>query len=428
MGLLDIYVNPARDRWEALCTRKSGKEKSVAPIVKKILTRVRRDRDAALFQLSEEIDSIKLGSLGVSEEEFSEAEAAVSPEVKAAIADAARNIKAFHTAQFPSEVRVETAPGVVCMQKPVPIRKVGLYVPGGTAPLFSTVLMLSIPAKVAGCRELVLCTPVSRRTGKVSPEVLYTARFCGVDKVFKVGGAQAIAAMAYGTESIPKVDKIFGPGNRFVTAAKQLVGGNTVAIDMPAGPSEVMVIADSSSKPAFVAADLLSQAEHGADSQVMLVCDSVALSDEIRAEVQKQLALLERGDLATSALGKSRAVVLDRKDFADFSETYAPEHLIISAANPWEIADAVTAAGSVFIGNWSPESAGDYASGTNHTLPTSAWARSYSGVNIDSFIKKITFQELTREGLEGLRGAIVTMAEAEGLQAHANAVKIRTGE
>ena len=432
MGVLDIYINPSEEKWDSLCTRKASREKSVTRTVKKIMSRVRREGDAALKALSQEIDGIEMESLQVSEKEFLEAEAAVSDEVKAAVAEAAENIRAFHEAQRSGVVRLETAPGVKCYQKAVPISKVGLYIPGGTAPLFSTVLMLAIPAKVAGCIQTTLCTPVSRQTGKVSPEVLFAARYCGVDKVFKAGGAQAIAAMAYGTESIPRSDKIFGPGNRFVTTAKQLVGGNAVAIDMPAGPSEVMVLADSSCDPSFVAADLLSQAEHGYDSQAMVVCDSLQLAVKVKDETVRQLDSLGRGAFAMKALEKSRAVVFDseesRDKFVAFANAYAPEHLIISVRNPWEIADRITAAGSVFVGNWSPESAGDYASGTNHTLPTSAWARSYSGVNLDSFTRKITYQELTREGLEGLAGTIVSMAEAEGLGAHANAVKIRLGK
>ena len=429
MGVLDIYVNPSEERWQELCTRKSSREKSVTPIVKKIITRVRREGDAALKALCKEIDGVTLENLEVSEEEFREAEAAVSGKVKTAIAEAAANIRAFHEAQRSAPVSMETAPGVRCYQRSVPISNVGLYIPGGTAPLFSTVLMLAIPAKVAGCRRTILCTPPSRQTGKVSPEVLYAARYCGVDMVFKAGGAQAIAAMAYGTESIPAVDKIFGPGNRFVTAAKQLVGGSKVAIDIPAGPSEVMVLSDSSCNPAFVASDLLSQAEHGYDSQVMLVCDSLELALMVQEQTEMQLKDLGREAFAMKALEKSRAVVFDTEDsrekFIAFANTYASEHLIISVRDPWEIADRITAAGSVFIGNWSPESAGDYASGTNHTLPTSGWARSYSGVNLDSFSRKITYQELSREGLERISGTIVSMAEAEGLGAHANAVKIR---
>lgn len=427
---MQIYINPSKDSWSELCKRPSGSNELVAQRVAAIIERVRADGDKALGELSSEIDGIIPGSLQVSEAEFAEAEAAVAPDVMEALAHASANIRKFHEAQLPGTVELETEPGVRCVQKAVPIRKVGLYIPGGTAPLFSTVLMLAIPAKVAGCGEVVLCTPVSRQTGRVAPEVLCAARLCGVDKVYKVGGAQAIAAMAFGTGTIPSVDKIFGPGNQYVTTAKQMLGGRQVAIDMPAGPSEVMVLADSTADPAFVAADLLSQAEHGADSQVMLVCDSQAIADAVMCEVEAQSAVLDRQAMVTGALSKSRAIVFEGSDcprarIVAFANEYGAEHLIISMAEPWSIAGQITAAGSVFIGNYSPESAGDYASGTNHTLPTCGWAASCSGVNIDSFMRKITFQELSVEGLTGLSGTIVTMAQAEGLAAHANAVKVR---
>ncbi|MBO7510957.1 MAG: histidinol dehydrogenase, partial [Bacteroidales bacterium] len=344
---------------------------------------------------------------------------------KHAIACAMANILAFHQAQIPGEVCVETMPGVKCWQRPVPIEKVGLYIPGGTAPLFSTVLMLALPARLAGCKTLVLCTPTGK-DGKVAPEVLFSARSCGVEKVFKLGGAQAIAAMAYGTASVPKVDKIFGPGNQYVTTAKQMLGGRVVAIDMPAGPSEVMVLADASARPAFVAADLLSQAEHGADSQAMLVCNSVDFAEKVEEEVWAQAASLGRTEYVEASLAKSRLFVFDSEDDRiDFANLYGAEHLILSVEDPWRMADRITAAGSVFIGHYSPESAGDYASGTNHTLPTCGWAASYSGVNIDSFMRKMTLQELTPEGLRTLSRTIVTMAGAEGLDAHANAVRVR---
>ena len=318
-----------------------------------------------------------------------------------------------------------TCPGVRCIQKPVPIRSVGLYIPGGTAPLFSTVLMLAVPASIAGCSEIVLCTPCGK-DGRVAPAVLYAASYCGIHRIFRIGGAQAIAAMAFGTESVPRVDKIFGPGNQYVTTAKQMLGGTAVAIDMPAGPSEVMVIVDGSSDPAFAAADLLSQAEHGRDSQVMLVSTDKSKALAVAAEVDRQVEALGRVDLAKGALSKSHAVVLESIDDAvAFADTYAPEHLIVSTQDPWCIADRITAAGSVFVGAYTPESAGDYASGTNHTLPTSGWARSHSGVNIDSFIRKMTIQEISREGLRGLAPTIISMAEAEGLQAHAEAASIR---
>ena len=426
---MELILNPPRREWKRLCVRPSDDNPVVRERVSAILERVRTRGDEALRELSLEIDGVTLESLEVNEAEYAHADTLVSEEVKQAIANAASNIRAFHEAQRPDPVELETRPGVRCFQKSVPIRRVGLYIPGGSAPLFSTVLMLAIPAKVAGCPELILCTPVSKTTGQVAPEVLYAARFCGVDRVFKAGGAQAVAAMAYGTGSIPPVDKIFGPGNQYVTTAKQLLGGKTVAIDMPAGPSEVMVLADETAKAAFVAADLLSQAEHGPDSQVMLVAGSESTCRAILEEVERQTALLPRSAIALQALKKSRAVVLPAvEDRIDFANAYAPEHLIIGTENPWTIADRITAAGSVFVGMYTPESAGDYASGTNHTLPTSGWARSFSGVNLDSFFRKMTLQEISREGLQGLRNTIVTMATAEGLDAHANAVKVRTDE
>ena len=345
--------------------------------------------------------------------------------MKSAIEVAVKNISAFHRAQLPKELRVITQSGVECMQRPVAIRRVGLYIPGGTAPLFSTVLMLALPASIAGCGEIILCTPTDKQ-GRVAAEVLYAARRCGVTKVYKAGGAQAIAAMAYGTESIPKVDKIFGPGNRYVTMAKQMVAARNTAIDMPAGPSEVMVLADASANPTFVAADMLSQAEHGRDSQAIVVCDSIALAESVASEVERQRVLLSRADYVAESLANSRAIVFDnRDDMIAFANEYAAEHLIVSMASAWNVVDKITAAGSIFIGNYSPESAGDYASGTNHTLPTSGWAHSCSGVNIDSFMRKITIQELSKSGIEALAPTIIAMAEAEGLEAHAAAVKVR---
>lgn len=423
---MEIFIEPSREQWAELCSRSRGDDSQVASIVSALVQRVAEGGDEALRAIALEIDGSVPASLEVTADEFAQAEAAVSAWVKAAVEQAIANVEAFHRAQLPSPVEMETMPGVRCIQKPVAIQSVGLYIPGGTAPLFSTVIMLAVPAKVAGCAEVVLCTPVSRQTGKVSPEVLYTAKRCGIGRVFKVGGAQAIAAMAYGTATVPKVDKIFGPGNRFVTSAKQLLGGKVVAIDMPAGPSEVMVVADDSASPAYAAADLLSQAEHGSDSQVMLVCRSKAFADSVMQELEAQTARLSRANFVEGAMSKSRTVVFaDYGTMMDFANEYAPEHLILSVEEPWKLADKVVNAGSVFVGAYSPESAGDYASGTNHTLPTSAWSRAYSGVNIDSYMKKITFQELSREGLGSLAGTIVTMAEAEGLEAHANAVKIR---
>ena len=425
---MECFNNPPREQWAALCRRPSSENPVVRERVEKILRRVREQGDTALRELSLEIDGRPLEAIEVSGDEIREAQARVSGEVRQAVADAERNIRAFHEAQRPREICVETAPGVCCWQRPVPIGKVGLYIPGGTAPLFSTVLMLAVPARIAGCGEVVLCTPTGR-DGKVNPEVLYTAAYCGVQRIFKLGGAQAIAAMAYGTQSVPKVDKIFGPGNQYVTTAKQLLSAGTVAIDMPAGPSEVMVVADAQTPPAFAAADLLSQAEHGADSQVILVCDSEESARAIEAEVKRQTAFLPRSEFALKALGNSRCVIFDNEQqLIAFANTYAPEHLILATRDPWRIADRITAAGSVFVGAWTPESAGDYASGTNHTLPTCGWARSFSGVNLDSFYRKMTLQELTKEGLRGLADTIVTMAEAEGLQAHADAVKIRLAD
>ena len=423
---MELIINPSRSDWPRLCTRPSDDNAVVRERVAAILERVRTQGDEALKALSREIDGVTLESLEVSEAEFAQADALVGGDVKRAIARAAANIRAFHEAQRPRTVDLETQEGVRCLQRAVPIRRVGLYIPGGSAPLFSTVLMLAIPAKVAGCPEIILCTPVSKATGRVAPEVLYAARFCGVDRVFKAGGAQAVAAMAYGTGSIPAVDKIFGPGNQYVTTAKQLLGGKTVAIDMPAGPSEVMVLADRTARKECVAADLLSQAEHGPDSQVMLVCEEEALAREIMEEVSRQSSALPRAAIAARALDKSRAVVFpDRETMTAFADAYGAEHLILSVRDPWEIADRITCAGSIFVGPWSPESAGDYASGTNHTLPTSGWARAFNGVNLDSFVRKITFQELTKDGLEALAPTITALAEAEGLRAHANAVTIR---
>ena len=422
---MNIYQNPEPQLWPSLCRRAEQDNSLIAERVASIVERVAMQGDKALYELAEQIDGVKLASLAVSEQEFSQAEQRVSEVVKAAIEVAVQNIEAFHRAQLPAEVRVETQPGVVCVQRPVSIGKVGLYIPGGTAPLFSTVRMLALPARIAGCKEIVLCTPTDKQ-GCVAAEVLYAARRCGVTKVFKAGGAQAIAAMAYGTESVPKVYKIFGPGNRYVTQAKQLVAGRNTSIDMPAGPSEVMVMADKTADAAFVAADLLSQAEHGRDSQAMVVCDSVEFAQAVSAEVERQMAVLSRADFVVESLKNSRAVVFDsREQMIDFANEYAAEHLIISMEDAWGVAEEITSAGSIFIGNYSPESAGDYASGTNHTLPTSGWAHSCSGVNIDSFMRKMTIQELSREGIEALAPTIVAMADAEGLEAHANAVKVR---
>ena len=422
---MKIYQNPPREEWRELCRRAEQDNSQIAERVEAIVERVAREGDAALFALAEQIDGVSLDSLVVTDEEFAYAESRVSDEVKSAIEVAVKNISAFHRAQLPKELRVITQEGVECMQRPVAIRRVGLYIPGGTAPLFSTVLMLALPAEIAGCGEIILCTPTDKQ-GRVAAEVLYAARRCGVTNVYKAGGAQAIAAMAYGTESIPKVDKIFGPGNRYVTMAKQMVAARNTAIDMPAGPSEVMVRADASANPMFVAADMLSQAEHGRDSQAIVVCDSMALAESVASEVERQRILLSRADYVAESLANSRAIVFDsRDDMVAFANEYAAEHLIVSMASAWDVVDKITAAGSIFIGNYSPESAGDYASGTNHTLPTSGWAHSCSGVNIDSFMRKITIQELSKSGIEALAPTIIAMAEAEGLEAHAAAVKVR---
>jgi histidinol dehydrogenase len=420
-----IIENPARSAWDALTRRQGVDYEGIRPRVEAILAAVETEGDAALQRLMREIDKVD-APLEVAESEIDLACSTVSDAVREAILEAKMNVEAFHRAQLPREIRVETAPGVVCIQRPVPIRRVGLYIPGGSAPLFSTVLMLAVPAALAGCRERILCTPC-RKDGSVAPEVLFAARACGVTRIFRLGGAQAVAALAYGTETVPKVDKIFGPGNPYVTLAKQIVSGRNTAIDMPAGPSEVMVLADESANPAFVAADLLSQAEHGKDSTAVLVCTESSFAEKVLQEVENQKRALPRNTQVDGALEHSFAVVLpDRRDVVDFAEAYAPEHLIVSVRDASALAAQITASGSVFIGPWSPESAGDYASGTNHTLPTSGWARSCSGVNMDSFMRKMTLQELTREGLTALSPVIVNLARAEGLDAHARAVTIRT--
>ena len=422
---MEILVNPDPREWGPLLSRPQIDRSVIGQRVADILASVKAGGDKALFELTRQIDGIELKSVIVTPDEIGQATENVSPELKAAIATAARNIEAFHAAQRPQPVELETMPGVKCIQRAVPIQRVGLYIPGGSAPLFSTVLMLAIPARVAGCKEIVLCTPPDKN-GDIAPAILYAASLAGVDRIFKAGGAQAIAAMAYGTESIPKTDKIFGPGNQYVTVAKQQVSTSTVAIDMPSGPSEVLVMADSGAVPAFVASDLLSQAEHGSDSQAILLTPSRGFAEQVVREVERQLAELPRRDIATRALDNSRIVVMDSEDdLIAFSNAYGPEHLIISMENPWKIAERITAAGSVFIGNYTPESAGDYASGTNHTLPTYGWAHAYSGVNLDSFLRKITYQEITTDGLRGIGNVIETMAGAEGLDAHKNAVTIR---
>lgn len=425
MEMPKIYVNPPRSEWPALTARCTRQEEEIGERVAAILAEVRTGGDAALRRIVRRIEGYLPETFEVTRERRAEAAKAVSPQLKAALEQAKANIEAFHRAQLPAQVEVETMPGVRCVQRAVAIGRAGLYIPGGKAPLFSTVLMLALPARIAGCREVILCTPCGR-DGRIAPEILYAADLCGVDRVFALGGAQAVAAMAYGTESIPRVDKIFGPGNRYVTKAKQLVGANDVAVDLPAGPSEVLVLADDEASPAFAAADLLSQAEHGGDSQAVLVCPSVEFARDTQRAVGEQLLQLRRGETIREALRQSRIVVLDsREKMIGFANAYAPEHLIISMRDAWDVAAQITAAGSVFIGPWSPESAGDYASGTNHTLPTGGWARAYSGVNTDSFLRKITYQELSRKGLATLSPTVIAMAEAEGLGAHAAAVRVR---
>ncbi len=422
---MKIYNNPHSEEWRELMARPLAKRTEIAPLVANIIEQVRCGGDAALCELALTIDKVELDDLRVSQCEIDETEAKIGEELKSAMALAASNIRSFHAAQRHADVDIETTAGVRCVQRAVAIERVGLYIPGGSAPLFSTVLMLALPAKIAGCKEVILCTPPSR-DGGVAPAILYAAKLCGVDKIYKIGGAQAIAAMAHGTESIEAVDKIFGPGNQYVTEAKQQLSSTTVAVDMPAGPSEVLVMADSSAVASYVASDLLSQAEHGADSQAMLVCDSEMFAADVMRCIEEQLLLLDRSDIASKALENSRVVVLANRDqLVAFANGYAAEHLIISMEEPWEVASQITAAGSIFIGNYTPESAGDYASGTNHTLPTYGWARSYSGVNLDSFMRKMTILEITPEGLTKIGGAIETMASAEGLSAHRNAVTLR---
>lgn len=424
---MKLINNPDKSQWDELLKRPVLDTENLFGTVRGILNRVRTEGDRAVLACEAQFDHVELTSLVVTEAEMDEAEALVSEELKEAIRMARQNIETFHAAQRFTGVPVQTQPGVTCWQKAVPIEKVGLYIPGGTAPLFSTVLMLAVPARIAGCREIVLCTPPGR-DGKVHPAVLFAARVAGVHKIFKAGGVQAIGAMAYGTESVPKVYKIFGPGNQYVTAAKQLVGLRDVAIDMPAGPSEVEVLADDSADAAFVAADLLSQAEHGVDSQALLITTSVRLQQEVKDEVERQLARLPRKDIAARSLANSKLIVVSSMDEAiELTNAYAPEHLIIETENYMEVAARVVNAGSVFLGHLTPESAGDYASGTNHTLPTNGYAKAYSGVSLDSFIRKITFQEIKPEGLRIIGPAIETMAANESLDAHKNAVTIRLG-
>ena len=422
---MQVFDEPLKQDWEALLKRPNFEATELLSKVQSILDAVALEGDAALLRLSETFDQVELKTIAIDPTMIEAAEALVAPALKTAIQSAKVNIEIFHQAQIKKEEKIETMPGVWCWRKSVGIEKVGIYIPGGTAPLFSTVLMLGIPAKLAGCKEVVLCTP-PRKDGTVDPAILYAANLVGIQQIYTIGGAQAIAAMAYGTATVPKVFKIFGPGNQYVTAAKQLIQQQGLAIDMPAGPSEVCVYADETAVPAFVAADLLSQAEHGADSQVVLIASQKNIIEQVQLEIELQLANLPRQDFATKALGHSKAIVIAlREDAIQLINTYAPEHLILSVDNALVVAEKITNAGSVFIGNYSPESVGDYASGTNHTLPTNGNAKAYSGVSVDSFVKKITFQQLTEMGLKNIAQTVIQMASGEQLEAHAQAVAIR---
>lgn len=422
---MKTYNQPNKNQWAKITTRPLFNNELLTASVNDILKEVEANGDQALIDYAQKFDGVTLTNLEVSKAEIEKAVNETPQELKDAIEVAYGNITAFHQSQQIAEEVVETTPGVTCWRKSLPIEKVGLYIPGGTAPLFSTILMLAVPAQIAGCNEVVLCTPPSKSL-EINAAILYTAQRVGITKIYKAGGAQAVAAMAYGTKTIPQVYKIFGPGNQYVTKAKELIQQEGVAIDMPAGPSEVLVIADSTCDPEFVAADLLSQAEHGADSQVILLSDNAQVVTECLAEVEKQLKALPRKDIAAKALDNSKAVVLGNLDEClELSNEYAPEHLIIASEKADELAEGITNAGSVFLGNYSCESAGDYASGTNHTLPTNGFARNYSGVSVDSFVKKITYQRLTKEGINNIGRAIEIMAEAEELIAHKNAVSVR---
>lgn len=422
---MKIYINPEKRQWAEILKRPVMDVSALFGPVQGILDEIRQNGDRALRKYTLKFDGTELSDFSVTDAELLEAVNEVPEALKNAIKIAASNIEKFHASQKTEIQKVETMPGVTCWQKAVPIEKVGIYIPGGTAPLFSTVLMLAIPARIAGCSEVAMCTPPDKN-GKIHPAILFAAKHSGVKKIFKLGGVQAIGAMAFGTESVSKVYKIFGPGNQYVTAAKQLISINDAAIDMPAGPSEVMVVADDSANPSFVAADLLSQAEHGADSQVVLVTNSRALLEDVRKEIELQLKSLPRMEFAIKSLNNSVFIVLeDEEKHVEIINKYAPEHLILSVKNHAELAEKVKNAGSVFLGNHTPESAGDYASGTNHTLPTNGWARAFSGVNLDSFTRKITFQEITPEGLKIIGPTIETLAAAELLDAHKNAVTIR---
>ncbi len=422
---MKVIQYPSEERWTDILRRPAFQVEALEKQVSDVLLDIKENGDAAVQKYTLQFDKVDLPKTAVSKKDIEEAEENISAPLRTAIQQAAANIEKFHSRQQLPIERIETMPGVICWRKQIAIDKVGLYVPGGSAPLFSTVLMLGIPAKLAGCREIVLCSPPSKE-GKLRPEILYAASLAGITKIFKVGGIQAIGAMAYGTRQIPKTDKIFGPGNQYVTCAKQLVTKDKVAIDMPAGPSEVAVLADESCSPDYVAADLLSQAEHGKDSQVFLFTTREEIIDPIQKEIEKQLALLPRVDIAREALKNSKIILLDNVAQAmNMINAYAPEHLILSCKDNEKIAEKVVNAGSVFLGNYSPESVGDYASGTNHTLPTNGYAKTYSGVSLDSFVKKVTFQKLSKEGLQRMSPIVEEMAAAEGLDAHKKAVTIR---
>lgn len=422
---MQVIEYPERDKWSPLLLRPEIERGSLEKEVKKIMMKVKTGGDKALRKMTKDFDGVRIKKMQVSDQEIKEAISLVPGELQTAIQIAIKNITAFHSLQIKNDESIETMQGVRCWRKAVGIEKVGLYIPGGTAPLFSTVLMLAIPAKLAGCKEIILCTP-PQKDGSINPVILFAAQLTGVTKIFKAGGAQAIAAMAYGTETIPSVFKIFGPGNQFVTRAKQLIQSENISIDMPAGPSEVCVLADESARASFIAADLLSQAEHGADSQVLLVTTSKALVKDVKEELQKQVKQLPRKKMALQALTNSKVIILENMDDAiELVNQYAAEHLIIACENDEEITERIINAGSVFLGHYSPESAGDYASGTNHTLPTNGFARAYSGVSTDSFVKKITYQKLSEQGLKNIGPAVETMARAEGLDAHAHAIAIR---
>jgi histidinol dehydrogenase len=423
--MIQVFKEPIKKDWPSLLARPEYDATPLQAKVREILLAVKQRGDAAVTEYTLAFDKISISNFKLSAEKMEAAEKALTPSLKTAIQLAKVNIEVFHQAQIQKEERIETMPGVWCWRKAVGIEKVGIYIPGGSAPLFSTVLMLGIPAKLAGCKEIILCTPPNEK-GAIDPAIIYAASLVGVNSIYTIGGVQAIAALAYGTASVPKVYKIFGPGNQYVTAAKQIIQQEGVAIDMPAGPSEVCVYADETSIASFVAADLLSQAEHGADSQVLFIASTFELVEEVQKEIEMQLALLPRKDLAKKALENSKAIVLSNieESIAMINE-YAPEHLILSINNAAQVAEKIINAGSIFIGNFSPESVGDYASGTNHTLPTNGFAKAYSGVSMDSFVKKITFQQLTERGLENIAPTVIEMATAEGLQAHSKAVELR---